>query len=80
MGTAENQATKMRFEEIEGGPPEQMRLKCHCGNVIKKRRDAFLPGAHVVICLACSNTSSEVTLLSGETRAVTAASHRSPAG
>jgi len=76
MGTAENQATKKAYAEIEGEKPETIYMKCCCGQVIRKRRDAFLPGLHVVICLACSNCSSEVELLSGETVKVTADAHR----
>ena len=67
------------YTEVEG-PSDQIRLRCECGQIIKKRRDSFLPGAHVAICLACGNTSSEIELISGETVEITAASHRSSGG
>lgn len=65
------------YQEIEG-PEDQMRLRCVCGHVIKKRRDSFLPGAHVAICTVCGNISSVVKLLSGEKMEITSAAHRGP--
>lgn len=76
MGTAENQATKMAYKEVESNSPSSMRLRCHCGQIIKKRKDSFTPGLHVTICLACSNVSPDVVLLSGEMREPTNADHR----
>jgi archaellum component FlaF (FlaF/FlaG flagellin family) len=77
MTTAEGKAaTKNGYTEVEG-PEDQIRLLCDCGQVIKKRRDSFLPGTHTCICLACGNTSSTVKLLSGEQVEITAATHRS---
>lgn len=59
------------YVEIE--PPtrtsQYFRLRCQCGHVIKKRKDSFVPGLHVVICLVCGNNSTEVTMLDGEHRA-----------
>lgn len=54
----------------------EMVLACACGNLITRRRDAFLPGTHVVICLKCHNVSTEVQFLDGHTVAVTAESHQ----
>lgn len=75
MGTSEYQATKHPYTEVETRP-ELIAVQCHCGQVIKNRRDSFRTGLHVIICLACSNVSSEIELLSGETVAVTPESHR----
>lgn len=71
--------TKEAYSEVEG-PEDQIRLRCQCGHVIKRRRDSFLPGTHVAICTVCGNQSSAVVLLTGETRAITAESYQSPAG
>lgn len=79
MGTAENQATKVAYTEVESDHTDEIRLKCHCGHVIKKRRDAFAPGLHTVICLACSNVSCEVVLATGEHVETTDADHASAA-
>lgn len=68
------------FMEVEGTDASMIYMRCECGHVIKKRHDSFLPGAHVIVCLACNEASSEVEMLSGETRMVTAASHRDPSG
>lgn len=75
MGTSEYAATKHPYTEVETRP-ELIAVQCHCGQVIKKRRDTFQSGLHVIICLACSNVSSEVQLLDGKTVAVTAESHQ----
>lgn len=75
MGTSEYQSTTHGYEEVETRP-ELIALQCHCGQVIKHRRDSFLPGMHVTTCLACGNISTEVKLIDGETVAVTAESHR----
>jgi hypothetical protein len=76
MGMSEFKATKYPYKEVEARIPELIAVQCRCGHVIKQLRDRFQPGLHVVICLACSNTSSEIELLSGERVAVTAESHR----
>jgi hypothetical protein len=75
MGTNEIQATKHPYNEVEARE-ELIALQCRCGHVIKKRRDTFQPGLHVVICLACSNCSTEIEMMSGEHVEVTAESHR----
>jgi hypothetical protein len=75
MGTSEYAATKHPYTEVETRP-ELIAVQCRCGQVIKNMRDRFQPGLHVVICLACSNVSSEIELLSGEKVAVSAESHR----
>lgn len=55
------------FREVEGDNAECMSLLCPaCGNVIKKRRDSFLPGAHMVICILCHTTSPDIELLDGQ--------------
>jgi hypothetical protein len=59
-------APKRAYEEVEGDDAARIYLRCHCGQVIKKRRDSYVPGLHVVICLACNNCSTEAHLLSGE--------------
>lgn len=79
VGTNEYQSTKHSYTEVQTRP-ELIALRCHCGQIIKKRRDSFLPGMHVAICLACGNISSEIVLLDGATVAVTAESHRDGAG
>ena len=69
------------FVEVEAQDPSYVSVRCDgCGQVIKKRRDAFMPGLHQIICLACGNRDSEITLLSGERKALTAESHRDGAG
>jgi hypothetical protein len=70
-------STHEGYAEVEGNEDGYVRLKCQCGQVVKKRRDAFVPGLHVVICLACGNNSTEVTMLDGEHRSVSAEDHRS---
>ena len=57
-------------------PENEISLLCRCGHFIARRRDSFLPGTHVIICLQCGNISTEVERLDGTTVAVTAASHR----
>ena len=69
-------APRRGYEEVEGADPKLMYLHCHCGQIIKKRRDSFVPGLHVVICLACNNCSTELTRLDGEHVVKTAADHR----
>jgi len=64
------------FLEVETQDPSLAAFQCQCGQVIKKRKDAFVPGLHVLICLACGDRSSEIQLMSGEVKAVTAESHR----
>ena len=52
-----------KFREVIGTEAE-VRYRCDdCGHIIKKRRDSFLPGAHMLICAQCGNSSSEITLL-----------------
>jgi hypothetical protein len=53
-------APKRPYAEIEGDDPARIYLHCQCGQVIKKRRDSFIPNMHVVICLACNNFSTTV--------------------
>ena len=79
MGTSEYQSSKRPYEEVETRP-ELIALKCHCGQVIKRVRDQFQPGLHVVICLACGNVSTEIQLRDGATVAVSSESHRDGAG
>lgn len=59
-------APRKGYVEVEGKDSERIYLKCQCGQIIKKRRDSFIPGLHVAICLACHNISTEVELLGGE--------------
>jgi predicted RNA-binding Zn-ribbon protein involved in translation (DUF1610 family) len=55
------------FREI-AGDESTVRYSCGgCGNRVKKRRDSFLPGAHMIICAQCGNSDSEIATLSGET-------------
>jgi hypothetical protein len=68
---AVEQRTTEAFKQVEGGRedltfPEMLRFQCPCGHVIKKRKDSFLPGAHMLTCTVCHNSSSEIHMLNGE--------------
>lgn len=76
MADIAQEAPREGYAEVEG-PEDQIRLRCQCGNIIKKRRDSFLPGSHVAVCLVCHNQSTEVTLLTGEHREVSNADRAS---
>ena len=68
--------TAFAYQEIANINRNEISLLCRCGNFISRRRDSFLPGTHVVICLQCGNISTEVERLDGTTVSVTPASHR----
>ena len=57
---------KKGYQEVEGTDELRFYFLCHCGQRIKRRRDAFMPGLHVLICLACHNISTDIKMLSGE--------------
>lgn len=69
-------APRRSYQEVEGTDSDRIYLRCQCGQIIKKRRDSFLPGLHIVICLACNNCSTELVQLDGEHVVQTAADHR----
>jgi predicted RNA-binding Zn-ribbon protein involved in translation (DUF1610 family) len=57
------------YQEVETENEKLMALTCpDCQNVIKQRKDTFLPGAHMVICVLCGFTSADVNLVNGEER------------
>jgi predicted RNA-binding Zn-ribbon protein involved in translation (DUF1610 family) len=56
----------MAFRELEANEGE-LRFSCpDCGHAIKKRKDSFLPGAHMLICAECGRKGSEIEQLDGE--------------
>jgi hypothetical protein len=55
------------FDQIETDEKNGVRFRCVCGHIIKKREDSFLPGAHMLSCAGCGNSSSEIRMLNGET-------------
>lgn len=61
--------------------PNVFRFECpKCEFVHERRRDSFLPGAHVIICKnfegRCGYSTTAVELIGGERREVTAESHQ----
>lgn len=72
-------ARKVEFSWVEGVGPDMhkfIHLRCPNGHVVTKRRDGFLPGGHVAICIECSASSSKVRMLNGEILEIGNAAHR----
>ena len=71
-------APKRDYHEVEGRDDARFYFRCHCGQVIKRRRDSFVPGLHVVICLACNNFSTTIVMLNGKEMEQKASDHKQP--
>lgn len=69
MAAAEQRVTEEAFEQVEAEAGD-LRFRCVCGHIIKKRGDSFLPGAHMLVCTVCGNTSSEIVMLNGKVEGV----------
>jgi hypothetical protein len=68
------------YTEVPANPfGDNIELECpQCKNIIKKRRDSFVPGLHQVICVKCDHESTAVDLLTGEHREVRDQDRRQP--
>lgn len=58
------------FNEVEGDHSSEFHFQCDCGHVIRKRKDSFLVGAHMLTCSVCGNSSSVIILLDGSTEGI----------
>lgn len=67
------------YTEVETENQDCFALRCpDCNNVIKKRKDSFIPGGHMLICVLCNHVGSAVDLMDGTHREIGAKDHKTP--